>query len=232
LLNILAIETSTQACSAALLCDAQVSQRYQVAPRGHGDLILGMIDQLLREADLTPTRLTAVAFGRGPGAFTGVRVAASVAQGIAYAADLPVVPVSTLAALALAGYRHNAYQAVLCATDARMGEVYWGAYQVQQGVVSLLGDECVCRPEAVPVPGPGEWYGVGNGWAVYAGQLPDVLTHVPVAEMTEWLPRAEEVALLAKHEFEQGRTVAADQAVPVYLRDNVAQKKQNYKSLS
>lgn len=223
-MNILAIETSTQACSAALLCRGQLAQRYRVAPRGHGELILAMIDELLREAGLTPSRLSAVAFGRGPGAFTGVRIATAVAQGIAYAADLPVVPVSTLAALAQAGYRLKDYRAVLCATDARMGEVYWGAYQVQRGVVSLLGEECVCRPEAVPSPGKGAWRGIGNGWAVYAGRLPDVLAQTPEQQMTDLLPRAEEVALLARYEFEQGRVVAAEQAMPVYLRDSVAQK--------
>jgi tRNA threonylcarbamoyladenosine biosynthesis protein TsaB len=223
-LNILAIETSTQACSAALLREGQLSQRHQIAPRGHGDLILAMADELLREADLTPAELSAVAFGRGPGAFTGVRIATGVAQGIAYAADLPVVPVSTLAALALAANQRKGWQAVLCATDARMGEVYWGAYQIQQGVVSLIGEERVCCPEEVASPGEGEWHGVGNGWEVYAGQLPQLPAQAPEAEMTALLPGAGEVALLARYEFEQGRSVSAEQALPVYLRDNVAQK--------
>lgn len=223
-MNILAIETSTQACSAALFCDGALSQRYQIAPRGHGELILPMIDELLQGAGLTPSGLTAVAFGRGPGAFTGVRIATSVAQGIAFAADLPVVPVSTLAALAQAGYRLQGHETLLCATDARMGEVYWGAYQVQQGVVSLQGEEGVCAPEHLPPPGPGAWQGVGNGWAVYAGQLPELLQHTPAPAMTELLPRAEEVAVLAAHAFKQGKAVSAEQALPVYLRDNVAKK--------
>lgn len=226
-LNILALETSTQACSAALLCDGQLSQRYQVAPRGHGDLILAMLDELLAAAALSPTRLDAIAFGRGPGAFTGVRIATSVAQGIAWAADLPVVPVSTLAALAQAGYRLSGQEALLCATDARMGEVYWGAYRLRDGLATLAGEERVCRPAAATAA-PGEWHGVGNGWTVHAAELPrTLLAREPSPVMTALLPRAEEVALLAAYEFRQGRAVAAEQALPVYLRDDVAKKAQH-----
>lgn len=223
-MNILAIETSTQACSAALLSHGQLQHRFQIAPQGHGDLILTMVDELMREASLTPAQLSAVAFGRGPGAFTGVRIATSVAQGIAFGADLPVVPVSTLAALAQAGYCHYGYQSMLCAMDARMGEVYWGAYQIEQGVVSLLADELVCRPEAVPQPEAGEWHGIGSGWSVFADALQ---ARFPVQfdeKDTMLLPRAEEVALLAQHAVENGQTVAAEEAIPVYLRDKVAKK--------
>ncbi|HHJ80499.1 MAG TPA: tRNA (adenosine(37)-N6)-threonylcarbamoyltransferase complex dimerization subunit type 1 TsaB [Candidatus Tenderia electrophaga] len=225
-MNILAIETSTQACSAALLCNGEIRQRYQVAPRGHGDLILPMVDELMSEAGLSPAQLGAVAFGRGPGAFTGVRIATSVAQGIAFAADLPVVPVSSLAALAQAGFRHKGYQAMLCAVDARMDEVYWGAYQIEQGVVSLLSDECVCRPELVPaLPEVDvQWHGMGNGWDVYADSLTDRFSLPTVADDVAWLARAEEVAVLAQHALERGETVSAEQAMPVYLRDNVAIK--------
>ncbi len=225
-MNILAIETSTQACSAALLCRGEIQQRYQVAPRGHGDLILTMIDELMAEAGLSPSQLSAVAFGRGPGAFTGVRIATSVAQGIAFGADLPVVPVSSLAALAQAGFRHKGYQAILCAVDARMGEVYWGAYQIKQGVVSLLSDEIVCRPEFVPerLEVDVQWHGMGNGWQVYADSLTDRFSLPINDDDMAWLARAEEVAVLAQHAVERGETVSAEQAIPVYLRDNVAVK--------
>jgi len=225
-LNILAIETSTQACSAALLCNGEILQRYKVAPRGHGDLILPMIDELMAEADLSPAQLSAVAFGRGPGAFTGVRIATSVAQGIAFGADLPVVPVSSLAALAQAGFRQKGYQAMLCAVDARMGEIYWGAYQIEQGVVSLLSGEHVCRPELAPEPSElvDQWHGMGNGWEVYAESLADRFSLQTSADDVAWLARAEEVAVLAQHAVENGQTVAAEQAMPVYLRDNVAEK--------
>ncbi len=224
-MNILAIETSTQACSAALLCNGEILQRYQVAPRGHGDLILPMIDELMSESGLSPAQLSAVAFGRGPGAFTGVRIATSVAQGIAFGADLPVVPVSSLAALAQAGFRHKGYQALLCAVDARMGEIYWGAYQIEQGVVSLLSDEHVCRPELAPLPPESsQWYGMGSGWQEYAECLSERFSLRPVSDDAGYLARAEEVAVLAQHAFEHGQAVSAEQAMPVYLRDNVAKK--------
>ncbi len=225
-MNILAIETSTQACSAALLCNGEILQRYQVAPRGHGDLILPMIDELMSEAGLNPTQLSAVAFGRGPGAFTGVRIATSVAQGIAFGADLPVVPVSSLAALAQAGFRHKGYQAMLCAVDARMGEIYWGAYQIEQGVVSLLSGEHVCLPELAPEPleSTAQWHGMGNGWDVYAEALMGRFSMQPDSDDVSRLASAEEVAVLAQHAVEHGQTVSAEQAMPVYLRDNVAKK--------
>ena len=223
-MNILAIETSSQACSAALLNHGQLLQRYQVAPRGHGDLLLNMIDEIMSEADLKPAQLDAVAFGRGPGAFTGVRIATSVAQGIAFGADLPVAPISTLAALAQAGHRLHGYQDMLCAIDARMGEVYWGAYQVRQGVVSLVAEELVCQPEHVPLPGEGDWQGLGNGWDVYAEELINRVPAQLAANDAAMLPRAEDVAVLAQQAVEKGETVMAEQALPVYLRDKVAEK--------
>jgi tRNA threonylcarbamoyladenosine biosynthesis protein TsaB len=223
-LKILALETSTQACSAALLIDGQLLQRFQIAPRGHGDLILPMVDELMREAAMAPSQLTAVAFGRGPGAFTGVRIATSVAQGIAFAADLPVVPVSTLAALALAGERKHGYQDMLCAIDARMGEVYWGVYHAEQGMVSLLAQERVCRPETVTQPGEHGWHGVGSGWAVY-GEILGKRVSVQLNQSdTELLPTAAEVAILAQHAVNSGDVILPKQAVPVYLRDDVAEK--------
>ena len=124
-MKILALDTSTEACSAALLIDTEIHQRYEVAPREHGALILPMIETLLSEAGCAPTQLDALAFGRGPGAFVGVRIATGVAQGIAFAADLPVIPVSSLAAMAQSVEHGNVYSAI----DARMNEVYWGAYR-------------------------------------------------------------------------------------------------------
>src|SRR3569833_3307602 len=129
-MKLLAIDTATEACSAALYLDGAVNKRYVLAPREHALLILPMIDELLRDANLSPLELDAVAFGRGPGAFTGLRIAAGVAQGIAYGADLPVVPVSSLAALAQGCYRERGVTRVLATIDARIGEVYWGAYRL------------------------------------------------------------------------------------------------------
>ena len=140
---LLALETATEACSAALAVDGDIRERFEVAPRGHSELILPMVDELMAEADISIEQVDAIAFGRGPGAFTGLRIAVGVTQGIAFGADLPVVPVSTLAALAQ-GSESNS---VLAAIDARMDEVYWGAYQRSSaGLMTLCGEEAVIPP--------------------------------------------------------------------------------------
>ncbi|AKH19015.1 tRNA (adenosine(37)-N6)-threonylcarbamoyltransferase complex dimerization subunit type 1 TsaB [Sedimenticola thiotaurini] len=222
-MKILAIETATEACSAALLIDEAVSLRYQVQPRMHSQLILPMMDELLAEAGLSLAQLDAIAFGRGPGAFTGVRIAAGVAQGAAFAADLPVVPVSTLAALAQRAFRELGWRRLLPAYDARMQEVYWGAYGVdEQGlVVSQVADE-VSAPDRVTLPEGDGWQGVGAGWSSYRSLLEQRLAGAVEAVNGELLCSAQDVALLGAAGFAAGRAVAPEQALPVYLRDKVA----------
>ncbi|HDP89812.1 MAG TPA: tRNA (adenosine(37)-N6)-threonylcarbamoyltransferase complex dimerization subunit type 1 TsaB, partial [Thioalkalivibrio sp.] len=152
-MKILAIDTATDACSAALFLDGEVTSRFELAPRRHTELILPMVGSLLEEAGLAVTDLDAVAFGRGPGAFTGLRIAAGVAQGLALGADLPVIPVSTLATMAQQVMDEAGAEAVAAALDARMGEVYWGCYRRDaEGVAEPVGPETVCAPQAVPVP--------------------------------------------------------------------------------
>ena len=219
---LLALETATDACSAALLVDDQVQERFQLAPRGHTALILPMIDELLAEAGIGIGRVDALAFGRGPGAFTGVRIAVGVAQGIAFAADLPVVPISTLAALA----QGCEAERVLVALDARMDEVYWAAYERNPaGLMTVSGEECVVSPQQAPLPAAGDWYGVGSGWASY----PEALRQHVAGRVTAWdehrLPQAADVARLGVAAYRQGLAVSADQALPVYLRDKVAWQK-------
>jgi len=151
-MKLLALDTATDACSAAVWVDGVVHERYELAPRRHAALILPMIEAVLAEVGLRPAQLDAVAFGRGPGAFTGVRIAVGIAQGIAFAADLPVVPVSTLAAVALGVGRETGYARLAVALDARMSEVYWGTYAVTADDAELLGEERVCAPAAVTAP--------------------------------------------------------------------------------
>ncbi len=224
-MNILAIETSTEACSAALASHCDVLERFQLAPREHSALILPMIDELLAEAQLTLSRIDAVAFGRGPGSFTGLRIAAAVAQGIAFAADLPAVPVSTLAALACGlDTSEHGNRRVLTALDARMGEVYWATYLVAPGhQVVLRGEEILCPPQQVPLPVGGRWHGLGPGWKAHGEALRQRLG----ARVESWdgqrLPRAREVALLGREGLRRGAAVPAEQALPVYLRDSVIQ---------
>ncbi|HEY9147572.1 MAG TPA: tRNA (adenosine(37)-N6)-threonylcarbamoyltransferase complex dimerization subunit type 1 TsaB, partial [Gammaproteobacteria bacterium] len=170
-MKLLAIETATEACSVALYLDGEVRESYRLAPREHARLVLAMADGLLAEASLQPSQLDAVAFSRGPGAFTGVRIATSVVQGIAFAAELPVVPVSTLAALAQGGCREFGWQHIAAAIDARMDEVYWGVYECIDGLVQPRQAERVCQPGTVPTLQGEGWYGIGSGWAAYGDAL-------------------------------------------------------------
>ena len=226
-MKILALDTSTEACSAALLIDADIHERYQVAPREHGALILPMIEELLAEAGLGLTQLDALAFGRGPGAFVGVRIATGVAQGIAFAADLPVVPVSSLAALAQGVEHSNVYSAI----DARMEEVYWGAYRRNAaGVVELVAQELVCSPQQVGKKLeeigslPGSWYGVGSGWGTYTDILRQQTGGVSAYDANRF-PQAQHIAVIARYEIAQGGALkVAAQAMPTYLRNDVARK--------
>ncbi len=222
-MKLLAIDTSTGACSAALSVGTEIRERFRVAAREHSKLILPMVESLLSEAGLSLSQLDALAFGCGPGSFTGLRIAAGVAQGLAFGADLPVLPISTLAALAQGAHTDLGATRTLTALDARMNEVYWGVYQINgAGVMELHGAEEVCGPEYVTLPNEGEWQGVGSGWKEYGAALQarcGALVHTVAAER---LPRAHDIALLARVVFRRGLSVSAEQAVPVYLRNQVA----------
>lgn len=223
-IKILALDTATEACSAAVLVDDEVIERYELAPRRHTDLILPMIEAVLAEAGLTSGQLDAVAFGRGPGAFTGVRIAASVVQGIAFAANLPVVPVSTLAAIARDTMDQHDVTQVAVAIDARMGEIYWGSYSMgNEGVAILCGEERVCSPHAVTLPHQeGLWVGAGTGWKDHGEILGGCLNIA--TWWSDCYPRAGDIAMLAALAYRQGHTVNPEQALPIYLRDKVVKK--------
>ena len=224
-MNILALDTSTESCSVALLFEGQLFEQSIMTQREHSQRILGMMDALFNDAGTTLAAIDAVAFGRGPGSFTGVRVAVSVAQGIAFASDLPVIPVSTLAAVAQAAIELNAGQQIAVAMDARMGEIYTGLFVNQYGLAVPCYEEQVSAPAMFIPQGEGTWTGVGSGWSAYqavlqqnfANQLSDIVTDV--------LPQASMIATLADVEAQQGRMLPAAQALPVYLRNNVAHKK-------
>ena len=223
--RILAIETATEACSVALLLEEEVQERFEIAPRQHATLLLPFVESLLAAADLGLNRLDAIAFGRGPGSFTGLRIAAGITQGLAFGADLPVVPVSTLAALAQGTVAQHGAKAVLAALDARMKEVYWGAFRCDDnGLVEPVGGEAVCTPQRVRVPTPGDWVGAGSGWDSYAELLAERCSLASAAIYRNQKPHAADLAHLAVRAFRQGKAVSAEQAIPVYLRDNVADK--------
>ena len=222
-MKILAIETATDACSAALLLDDELSVKYEIAPRKHTQLILPMIEQLLASAQLVTGDLDAIAFGQGPGAFTGLRIAAGVTQGIALSHDLPVIPVSTLAAMAQQSYQEHHSDFILTALDARIQEVYWGQYQVLDGKACLMSDERVILPEQIEPIREGRWTGVGSGWKTY-GEVLNAKTKGCIEQVyADMTPSAEFVAQLAVYSYQQGHLLPPEQAQPIYLRDKVAE---------
>jgi len=223
-MKILAVDTATEACSAALLIDGVIHERFQLAPKEHTQLILPMIDSLMRDAGLKPQQLDALAFGRGPGSFTGVRIATGIIQGIALGADLPVVPISTLAAIAQDYFDHHQGDVAFTAMDARMGEIYWAVYQRNsQGFAELIGHETVTPADQIEFS-ERVGVGVGSGWAVYRHELMSRLPGAVEPCVSDLLPRAGAIVRLAGQGFEQGGAVAVEQAMPVYLRDKVAKK--------
>ena len=223
-MKLLAVETSTEACSAALFIDGKVAECFQLAPKEHTKLILPMIDSLMADAGLKPQQLDALAFSCGPGSFTGVRIATGVIQGIALGADLPVVPVSTLAAIAQDFFDNHEENVAFIAMDARMGEIFWGVYRRDaQGYAELIGEEAVTPADAVEFPEL-SGVGIGSGWGVYSQELTSRLAGFVNYYKADRLPRAGAIARLGARGFEQGLAVAVEQAMPVYLRDKVAKK--------
>jgi tRNA threonylcarbamoyladenosine biosynthesis protein TsaB len=223
--KLLALDTSTELCSAALWLDGSLSGREERRERGHGELILPMIAELLRAADLGLRELDAIAFGRGPGGFTGVRLAAGVAQGLGFAAGLPLLPISDLQALAAqALLLPGAPARALICQDARMAEVYWGCFERVGEAIQPASAEAVGAPGGVVLPRvwTGETVcGAGSGFEAYAPLLQQACGPLSVV-FADLRPRAREIALLAA---QQGlaRALPAEQAQPVYLRDDVAQ---------
>ena len=223
-MKFLAIETATECCSVALFNENDIICESEVAPHRHNEIVLSMCERVLASAEVPLTQLDGIAFGRGPGAFTGVRLAASVTQGIALALDLPVVPVSSLAALAQAACSRHKVSQVLSSIDARMQEIYMAVYQRDEAnFMRLVGEEQVIRPDLVNVEIQDGCMGYGSGWKPYAEILLERCGK-NIDFDANAAPQAEFVAVLAKPCFEQGETVPATQALPVYVRHDVAQK--------
>lgn len=220
-MKLLAIDTSSNACSVALLIDGQITSIHEITPMQQAQKILSIIEHLLKESFIELNQLDAIAFGCGPGSFTGVRIATGIAQGIGYAANIPLIPISSLAALAQATYADLGWQNLLVGIDARVKEVYWGMYQVDKsGLVELIGKELVCPPEEVSLPENIGWYGVGNAWEVYRSQI----TYNPLELDVSRLPMATGILQLAIPKYQSREWVSAENASPCYLRDNVAKK--------
>ncbi|MGL4726050.1 MAG: tRNA (adenosine(37)-N6)-threonylcarbamoyltransferase complex dimerization subunit type 1 TsaB [Scandinavium sp.] len=226
-MRILAIDTATEACSAALWNDGAISAHFELCPREHTQRILPLVQDTLTETGVMLTELDALAFGRGPGSFTGVRIGIGIAQGLALGANLPMIGVSTLATMAQGAFRKTGATRVLAAIDARMGEVYWAEYQRdEQGIWQGEATEAVLKPEAVNArlkQLSGEWATVGTGWAAWPDMAAD--SAVTLIDGDVLLPAAQDMLPLAVHQLSLGHTVAVEHAEPVYLRNEVAWKK-------
>ncbi|WP_242799032.1 tRNA (adenosine(37)-N6)-threonylcarbamoyltransferase complex dimerization subunit type 1 TsaB [Aeromonas hydrophila] len=225
-LKILAVDTATEACSAALLVGEQVFSRWEEAPRDHTRKILPMVQAVLDDAGITLDELDAIAFGRGPGSFTGVRIGIGVAQGLAFGAGVPLIGISTLAAMAQGAHRLDDAEQVLTAIDARMNEVYFGHYELIDGRMQLVGDEVVSDPAAlIEVRGklPGCFTRVGTGFETYGNALSTLADELVASQVR--FPAALDMLPLARSAWLAGEAVAVEQATPVYLRDKMTWKK-------
>ncbi|UVC27741.1 tRNA (adenosine(37)-N6)-threonylcarbamoyltransferase complex dimerization subunit type 1 TsaB [Pantoea sp. SOD02] len=225
--RILALDTATEACSAALQNLQQIDARFEIAPRDHTQRILPLVQELLQAQQLDLTALDVLAFGRGPGSFTGVRIGIGIAQGLALGANLPMIGVSSLATMAQGAWRLTGATRVLAAIDARMGELYWAEYQRDENGEWLGAEtEAVIKPEVAQeriAALSGEWTAVGTGWQAY----PHLLTS-PGAQLIAsdvLLPAAEDMLPLALSTWQRDEAVAVENAEPVYLRNEVAWKK-------
>ncbi len=224
-MKFLALEASTATCSVALQVGNTIEQKSISDVREQTRHILPMVDELLGEAGLALSQLDAIIVGQGPGAFTGLRVAIGVAQGLGFAVDLPVVPVSSLAALAQGVHRVYEYPRVLAALDARMGEVYWGVMHLEQGLMTAMLPERVCSPDDVAFSTDRMWFAAGSGWTSYAERLMKNCGSAIEQQDVSVRPEARDALKIGARAFTSGDFLTADQAQPVYLRNKVASKR-------
>ncbi|MEW6562819.1 MAG: tRNA (adenosine(37)-N6)-threonylcarbamoyltransferase complex dimerization subunit type 1 TsaB [Pseudomonadota bacterium] len=219
-MRILALETTTEYCSVAVLADGVLHHRCELVGQRHSEVLIEMVDAILAEAGLTLRQMDGLAFGKGPGSFTGVRIACGAAQGLALGADIPVAGIVTLLALAEA----CGHDRVIAALDARMGEIYHAAYVRQQGGWQTVSEPSLCQPQAAPdVAGEG-WFGCGSGFAAHGEVLAARYAGRLCGMDAQTIPQAAAIARLAEQIFAAGAGVAAAQALPLYLRDKVALK--------
>lgn len=228
-MKFLALDTSTEACSVALALDGQILALDEVCPQQHSKRILPMVQQLLADAGVSLYQLDGIIFGRGPGSFTGVRIGVSVAQGLAFGADLPVFGVSTLAAMAQAAAVQQNATEVIAAIDARMAEVYIAAYALDEaGLMQAITPEIAAKPAALPevltsLSFTSQLLGVGTGWQTY----PQALQQLAPALIADSIlyPSAQFMLPFASRAWQQQLFVSAEQAEPVYVRDEVTWQK-------
>ncbi len=223
-MKLLAVETSTEACSAALFIDDEINEIFELAPREHTKRILPMVDGLMAQAQLSPNQLDGIAFSCGPGSFTGVRIATGIAHGIALGADLPVAPISTLASIAQTFFNKNTETLAFTAMDARMSEIFWGVYEKDiEGYARLVGQEVVTPATDIQFP-KRLGVGIGTGFSLYQASLTTALGGVLQRYEADNLPRAASIAQLGAKVLLAGKGLPVEKAQPTYLRDKVAKK--------
>ena len=222
-MNLLAIETATETCSVALAINGEILEQYQHAPRQHAELLLPWVESVMAEAGIGFSALDAIAFSRGPGSFTSLRIGIGVVQGLAWASDTPVVPVSSLAATAQTAVNHGVTSA-LVALDARMNEVFTCTFEANDNKIMVpTSKEMVCSPLDIQLSDDSEMFGVGIGFDRYAA-LSVLAERLAGVQSNIW-PKASSVLQLAQEWLKSHEPLTAEQAQPVYLRDNVAKKK-------
>ncbi|MDO6565352.1 tRNA (adenosine(37)-N6)-threonylcarbamoyltransferase complex dimerization subunit type 1 TsaB [Amphritea sp. 1_MG-2023] len=222
--KILALDTSTDACSVALSIDGDIQEDFRIIPRQHTRQLLPMVDDMLTAAGLKVNQLDAIAFGRGPGSFAGIRIATGAAQGLAFAAQLPVLPISTLASIALTAAREYQVDRVISTLDARMNELYSCTYEIRDGMPVALMNEAVSAPENIVLPDDGQWFAAGKGW-VYLDKMSSAVQHAVGTPVLDIYPSAAVMCELASRAFARGEGIAAELAQPIYLRDTISWKK-------
>ncbi len=217
-MKILAIETSTENCSLALWLEGELVVRAVHAEQRHSQVILPMLQTLLAEAELGLAQLDCIAFGAGPGSFTGLRIACGIAQGLAFGANLPVVAVSNLLALAEGANRPN----VIAVLDARMGEIYHAVYQKKADQWQELSPPMLCLPQVAPDVAGNNWVGAGSGFLAHSESLAQRYSGRLIETMANAIPHAREIAIIGVSQFLSGQAKAAEHAHPIYIRDKVA----------
>ncbi len=220
-MRLLGIETSGRVGSVALSVDGRVDSREIATPREQTERLLVVVDELLAGAGLEVARLDGIAFGRGPGSFTGLRVAAAVAQGLAAPARVPLLPVSSLLCLAQRAWRSEGVEHALVSVDAHMGEIYWGEFELRDRMLRAVGPERLGAPSELSPPGGSAWAAVGSGFAAQREALAAVLSKSQ-RELPELEPGAEDLFPAAAEALASGRAASPRDALPVYLREHTA----------
>ncbi|TRW50101.1 tRNA (adenosine(37)-N6)-threonylcarbamoyltransferase complex dimerization subunit type 1 TsaB [Aliidiomarina halalkaliphila] len=227
--TLLAIDSATEYCSVALQSDDRVCIRGQEAPRQHANLLLPYVQEVLADAGVSLADVGAIAVGSGPGSFTGVRIAAGIAQGLAFSQQIPLIGVSSLLAMAQQAYRKYGVTHVAAAIDARMGEVYWGTCTLENGLMVMQAPPRVCPPEQVSLPVQDtdiQWFGVGTGFETYLQALTEALAPARVMHLQDVrFPHAEDMLVLARSAWQKGNVVNADQFDVEYVRNEVTWQK-------